>query len=203
MKNGILPVKLARQIFNIAVKNYNYQDIVVYDPFCGDGTILMEALRYGYDILGSDIQSKMVSNTIQNLQWICRKFNITKNIEDKIFQHDANKPIDINTNKKIVISTEGFLGHPKSTYTQYDQAIKELKNIAILYDNFVLHALKSKQIINIVLCFPAIKTRQGIVTIDKINPVFYNNKKYIKEQFLYKRDDQFVQRQVLIIENKT
>ncbi len=55
----------------------------VYDPFCGTGSILIEAGLMGIEILGSDIDNKMVSRASENLD----KFKI----KGEIFESDFFK----------------------------------------------------------------------------------------------------------------
>ena len=58
--------KLARVIVNLArTKTEN----LVLDPFCGTGSILVEAGSIGCRILGSDISSEMLKGTKRNLRY--------------------------------------------------------------------------------------------------------------------------------------
>jgi tRNA G10 N-methylase Trm11 len=59
---GMLPPKLARMMINLTKNN-----TAIYDPFCGLGTVLIEALHMGrIHILASDISEAMVSATEKN-----------------------------------------------------------------------------------------------------------------------------------------
>jgi tRNA G10 N-methylase Trm11 len=52
-------------------------NIVVYDPFCGSGTILTEAMLMGIrSLIGSDISAKAVDDTKSNIAWVRDKFNL-------------------------------------------------------------------------------------------------------------------------------
>ncbi len=42
----------------------------ILDPFCGSGTVLMEALQLGYSVIGSDVSTEAVGDTKQNLEWL-------------------------------------------------------------------------------------------------------------------------------------
>lgn len=64
-----MPAKLARCMVNLTKTKTN---MLVFDPFCGTGSMLIEAALIGCRVLGSDIKRKMVEGTIQNLRY----FNI-------------------------------------------------------------------------------------------------------------------------------
>lgn len=92
--SGMVPPKLARMMVNIALrqagKTASKQDSkyesdpnqkanmltslpayqLVFDPFCGSGNILMEAMLLGSDVIGSDISEKAVRDTRANLEWL-------------------------------------------------------------------------------------------------------------------------------------
>jgi tRNA G10 N-methylase Trm11 len=40
--------------------------MTVYDPFCGSGVVLQEALIEDYEVWGSDISEKMVRASVEN-----------------------------------------------------------------------------------------------------------------------------------------
>src|SRR3989339_530659 len=73
-KSGMLPPKLAQILINLS--GGETEDVIL-DPFCGSGTVVMEAALIGYkNILGSDISEKAVSDTRENIEWIKEKFSI-------------------------------------------------------------------------------------------------------------------------------
>ncbi|EYE89065.1 RNA methyltransferase [Fervidicella metallireducens AeB] len=62
-----LSTTLARTVVNIAVgDNYNWK---IIDPCCGIGTVLIEALSMGLNIVGSDINPKVVEGSNRNLRF--------------------------------------------------------------------------------------------------------------------------------------
>lgn len=65
---GMMPPKLVQIMLNLAKnsseKNYNFSGMSVYDPFCGLGTTLIEAVNMGVmSVFGSDISLEMVQNS--------------------------------------------------------------------------------------------------------------------------------------------
>jgi tRNA G10 N-methylase Trm11 len=60
-----LSTRVARSVANIAVPNPT--GIKAIDPCCGIGTVLVEALSMGIDIVGSDINPLILSGTRENI----------------------------------------------------------------------------------------------------------------------------------------
>jgi tRNA (guanine10-N2)-dimethyltransferase len=78
---GSMSPKLERCMVNLTgVKGCD----LVLDPFCGTGGILIEAGIMGMQVVGTDIDQRMVSGTIKNLDYCGVK-------EYKIFQADARE----------------------------------------------------------------------------------------------------------------
>ncbi len=66
-KSGMLPPKLARMMINLAEVP---SDAHLLDPFCGSGTVLIEALSLGYShVSGSDTSEKAVEDSTANIGW--------------------------------------------------------------------------------------------------------------------------------------
>jgi len=59
-----MPAKLARCMVNLAQPKVG--DLVV-DPFCGTASILVEAWLIGCQVMGFDVQPRMVKGSLQNL----------------------------------------------------------------------------------------------------------------------------------------
>ncbi|MEM3626495.1 MAG: THUMP domain-containing protein [Candidatus Bathyarchaeia archaeon] len=77
-----MPPKLARCMVNLAKPKTGE---LVFDPFCGTGSMLIEAALMGCRILGLDVQRRMVKGTIKNLEY----FNITP---EGVIVADARNP---------------------------------------------------------------------------------------------------------------
>ncbi len=130
-KSGMAPPKLARMMVNIALseakpkvktpnpkeiqknKNQNsevsalgsraldFDHCVVVDPFCGSGNILLEAMLFGCDVVGSDVSEKAVNDTRANIEWLIEESQKPRLQSQnksqiqipkiKIFQADATK----------------------------------------------------------------------------------------------------------------
>jgi tRNA (guanine10-N2)-dimethyltransferase len=79
-KVGMLPPKLAQIIINLSrpkPASLN-QKLTLLDPFCGTGVILQEAHLLGFNIVGSDIEPRMVNYSRQNLKWLSQDLDKAK-----------------------------------------------------------------------------------------------------------------------------
>ena len=66
-RQGMLPPKLARMMVNIARTD---STSTLLDPFCGSGSILMEAGLLGLQTTGVDINRKAVQSSLGNWDWL-------------------------------------------------------------------------------------------------------------------------------------
>ena len=79
-----MAAKLARCMVNLAKPKTGE---LLFDPFCGTGSMLIEAALIGCHVLGSDIQKRMARGSLKNLAY----FNI--NPEGVIVADAKNPPI--------------------------------------------------------------------------------------------------------------
>ncbi|PSO42933.1 hypothetical protein BRC19_02670 [Candidatus Saccharibacteria bacterium QS_5_54_17] len=68
METGMLPPKLARMMINLAGGSH------LFDPFCGSGVVLGEAVLMGKEAVGSDINPEAVECARANLEWLEQVF---------------------------------------------------------------------------------------------------------------------------------
>ena len=84
---GTLPPKLARMMVNFTAQNSG----ILWDPFCGSGTIPMEASMLGFNILASDINPKAVNTTEANIRWLSDE-GFAPDTMFESFRFDVMKP---------------------------------------------------------------------------------------------------------------
>ncbi|MBI3331660.1 RsmD family RNA methyltransferase [Candidatus Peregrinibacteria bacterium] len=96
---GLLPPKLAQILLNFGVfvskRNAGTKDqpFAIYDPFCGTGVIPMEALLRGWRVFASDTSQKAVNACTNNLEWLRKEEKILKrDVASEVWKHDASKP---------------------------------------------------------------------------------------------------------------
>ncbi|HLD18004.1 MAG TPA: DNA methyltransferase [Patescibacteria group bacterium] len=121
-KSGMLPPKLAHLMVNLSGLQ---KKGTLLDPFCGSGTVLMEAALLGiHNLLGSDTSEKAIADTRTNMDWLTKPFpSIRPSIQ--LFTSQAEdlprrlrKPVD-------AIVTEPYLG---PSLTGHESEIK-IRNV--------------------------------------------------------------------------
>lgn len=193
-KKGMLPPKLARMLVNIAIGADTAKGVLL-DPFCGSGTILIEAMELGCAVSASDTDTDAVLGTQKNLRWFAEEAEITT--DWSVQQADATKVRPETPIQYLV--TEPFLGKPKP---QKDQ----VKNIFTGLYKMYLGAFKHWSTIlqpgaQVVIIFPRARASQlGMkedVTlhklIDKLDSLGYTT---LSEPVIYQRPQATIAREV-------
>lgn len=71
-KSSISP-KLALTMINFLNLFEKRDKYKIFDPFVGNGTVLMFALIQDFQVFGADIDEKKVKNTLRNLNWLLQE----------------------------------------------------------------------------------------------------------------------------------
>lgn len=197
MKVGMLPPKLSQILINLAGNPKT-----IYDPFCGTGTILMEGLLMGKDVVGSDISDRMVEYSKENTKWLESEFN-TKN-SCKIFEKDARFITKKDLPEKIdAVITEGYLG--QALESAPNQKLQEtiFRELANLHFNW-LKAISqvTPKSCKIVMCVTAFRVANRIIHLPRFKEIAEENGYKIVNTFTYDRPDQFVARDIKILVRK-
>ncbi len=198
---GMTPPKLAQIMINLALPAST-----IYDPFCGTGTILMEALLMGKNTVGSDIDKRLVFYSKENITWLKREFSkeITQNSTFRVFEKDAQFLDKISVPKKIdAIVTEAYLGPPVSKFPDEQKRIKIFQELTNLHKNWLK---KAKSILEdkgkIVLCLPAFKDNEKTHFLPYFNKIAEESGFKIHQSFIYDRPDQVVAREIVVLTKK-
>lgn len=199
-KVGMTPPKLAQIMINLACKNP--QDDIIYDPFCGTGTFLMEALLMEKNVVGSDIDPRMVEYSQKNCQWFKENFQQAAKQSFRVFERDArflNK--NLIPEKIDAIVTEGYLGEPVSQIPSPEEREKTFRELANLHLNWLkaVNPLIQKNS-RIVMCVGAFKTHQRIEHLPKFEQLAQTAGYKVVETFTYDRPDQIVARDIKVLE---
>lgn len=181
-KKGMLPPKVARMMVNIALGAWNKEKgdtdenkkPLLFDPFCGSGTILMEAALRGCEIWGSDASQESVMGAQNNLNWLNEKYNVA--VAAHIFPADATHITNPALDHKVdMLVTEPFLGKPKPEPEQVPNIIKGLEKLYLGAFKNWQHILHNDSVV--VMVFPRIITPHKTYTwqsfIDKLGQLGY------------------------------
>jgi tRNA G10 N-methylase Trm11 len=137
-QSGMIPPKLAQIMLNLSGKITD--SAVILDPFCGSGTMLMEAILMGVtNLIGADLSAKAIADSENNLSWLKENYKL-KIANCKLLNISAteiSKKIPADSVDAIV--TEPYLGpqrgnpDPLKTKTEleklYSAALREFKKI--------------------------------------------------------------------------
>ncbi len=140
-KQGMLPPKLARIMVNLTDQDGAGKTLL--DPFCGSGTVLMEAGLVGYSkTIGGDINATAISDTQANQDWLIAQNLKTAELRTYVGQaKDVGNHIGARSVDAIV--TETYLGRPRKgletakeieeaivyLVTLYEESFAALKNV--------------------------------------------------------------------------
>jgi len=196
-KIGMLPPKLARLMINLAMPSGK-----VLDPFCGTGTVLMEASLMDFPTLGSDISVRMVEATLKNMAWLKKKYNT--NVQFKAYDADAQEEKWSDDVSAVV--SESYLGPPLKKFP--DDIGKIVGNIDMSLRS-VLRNFARQDFSKNYLClavpawYDKSKDRYILLPlVDDLPRLKYNlvDLKHVDaKRLIYRRPEQIVARQILII----
>ncbi len=216
--SGMLPPKLARIMVNLssfstapnpALKRRG-GSLSLLDPFCGSGTVLMEAGLLGFDrLIGNDIEAKAVAHTKKNMAWL--------GLEAEIVQGDASDlAARINGPVNAVVS-EPFLGPPRKKKPSVNEVGLLLGKLVPLYTRAFTSAYKlllpGGRCVVALPVFEAVDQRMFVpiklilkeIGYTTVHPLPESAPISFKERtpnggLLYRRPDQFVAREIVILE---
>lgn len=190
---GMLPPKVARVMVNLGLGRVLSSEKTprVYDPFCGSGTVLIEGLRVGCRVVGSDLSPDAVQSTEENLRWYSQRtrsrmqkhpvfgYPCMENIDWRAFVGDA---VHLDTHfpgQEIdLVVTEPYMGPLFTEAPDIDQAKNQQKGLMKLYLGFfksLRHALKEGGVVVFSLPFYRLNGRvMRIPLIDRLRDIGYN-----------------------------
>lgn len=158
-KSGMLPPKLARLMVNLA--GAPADDATLFDPFCGSGTVLMEAALLGFShIIGSDISEKAVRDTEKNMKWLSQEMGTHPELT--LFTSPAQTLPDTMDNTVDILVAETYLGPAMSGAwhaAAIDKTIQTLQTLNTEAFTRLYRILKPGG--RAVIAFPAYHTKTG------------------------------------------
>lgn len=200
-KTGMLPPKLARIMLNLGRPQQ-----VLLDPFCGGGTVLMEAgmLFPNLKIVGSDIDAKQVAGAMRNNEWlVSHRFLHASDLERiKLIVSPAQTigshiqtPID-------TIVTEGYLGKPLNGHETQQELDQNKRDVEKVWNESLLILAKLQPAGSHLVCiWPTMKSSHGTATVDCRKQAEICGYKLVAEH-QYARPDQNIRRNIIILEKQ-
>ena len=189
---GMLPPKLAQTLINLT--NAQPEDTLL-DPFCGTGTVLMEAFAMGMNSRGSDISPDMVEATRVNMGWF------TKNASTPTFDttladattHQWSQPIN-------VVAGETFLGPALRSLPEDEQLKRLIEEVDDIHRRFFLNlAAQLASRTRVSLAIPSWHNNGSFIdlpTLDDLEKLGYTPVSFVhaNDALVYHRPQQVVGR---------
>ncbi len=236
-KNGMLPPKLARMMVNLGIgtargsnpsalrappltlrgRSESISELdspfTILDPFCGSGTVLMEAalMEQEAKIIGSDIDAKQVTDTNQNLDWMVEQKLISGEQRETIscFPHDV-RVIDRFIHEPVeLVVTEGFLGTPLRGHEPALYLEREVRAISELWRETLASLAKVQPPGGVLVgIWPILQTPHGMAAVDLSTTVGQFGYELVNplegwgtgtQELVYARVDQLVKRRVVVL----
>ena len=200
-KSGMLPPKLARMMVNLA--GVDAKSSYLLDPFCGSGTILMEASLLGFDnVIGSDISQRAIDDTGDNLVWLQdEQYRVADNT--LICESATELGKHLEKNSVDVIVTEPFLGNPRSGRERVQDIEHAVEALTELYESSfeeLDQILKPGGTIVVASPIHFVDDQAfPVPTIEILENLGYDQ---IHTPLLYRREKQFVGRNILTFRKK-
>ncbi|MBD3279618.1 MAG: hypothetical protein GF390_02810 [Candidatus Pacebacteria bacterium] len=197
-KKGMLPPKLARIMVNLAIGSQTNQ--LIYDPFCGTGTILIEAMLHNCQVIGSDLDRQAIQGTGANLEWAKKTYQLDQAAQ--VLVQDATQVKLANLPGKVdAIVTEPFLGQPKPKPQQLPNIFKGLSKLYLgVFKNWQ-QLLKPQA--KVVMVFPRVELNRQVFElsnlIDKLGSLGYTLE---VEPLVYSRPQAVVKREIRVFQYK-
>lgn len=203
---GMLPPKLAQNIINLAASDNEIAGQTVLDPFCGTGVVLQEALLMGYNVVGTDLEPRMIDYSTANISWLQHNWQAaqgTVHIEVGDAQkHQWKQQINL-------VAAETYLGEPISQMPDPAKLARLVDGTDSLH--YKMLANLHKQLprgTRLCLAVPAWRTKNGfkhLPTLDQLGKLGYTRMVFEhakNDDLIYAREDQMVARELVVLVTK-
>lgn len=197
-KQGMLPPKLSRMMLNLTGVDLSHA--AVFDPFCGSGTILMEAALLGAaSLIGSDINAEAIADTEENLRWLEAQGAHVPPAQ-LIGASAQTVASQVDTGSVDVLVTETYLGRPRKgteTKKEVDDAVAYVANLYTEAFSALLPTMKPGA--TLVIASPVHSFEGKDITFDAraiLEPLGYTHKPLPFEPIIYRHADQLVGRRI-------
>jgi len=137
----------------------------VLDPFCGTGTILMEAAMLGMKVIGIDTEGNQVQGTKSNLIWFGKDSG--QQVDFEVIRGDARELANLVTRQVDAVAFEPILGPIYSSKPHREDAETNIRDLTILYRTVlsqIAQVLRPDG--RVAMTIPVIVTKEGTVSVD-------------------------------------
>lgn len=195
---GMLPPKLAQTLINLTNAQ---KGTVLLDPFCGTGTVLMEADAMGLIPYGSDISPAMVDASEQNMKWFTDGTSNARIELADATRHTWHQPLD-------AVAGETYLGPALRAVPDDIELSRIIVDVDEIHTKFLTNlASQLKSGTHVALAVPTwFKNNHfhKLKTVDYLEKLGYNPVSFVnvKSELIYHRPQQLVGRHILVLRRK-
>jgi len=199
-RSGMLPPKLARMMINLT--GAHPKNTTVLDPFCGSGTVPMEAALMGFEhVIGTDISEKAIRDSRINITWLYeQKFLKPVTPKEQIEFHvsKAEEIQKIITHPVDVMVGETYLGPAKHGFDRASLDTLKVELMKIYEDSLKALSKKLKTDGTMVIAFPAFVVKNEIFKLP-LKKAIEAAGLVLDAQWIYRRSDQQTAREIVRI----
>jgi tRNA (guanine10-N2)-dimethyltransferase len=212
-KVGMLPPKLAQIIINLSgAKSMG----IIWDPFCGTGVLLQEALLMDIDAYGSDIDPRMIDYSQANLDWLAQKYDASHGGPYSMWYRlevaDATTVVfktTVHPGPISAIACETYLGRPFSSTPDGKILQEVIQDVNLIHKRFLQNvASQTKAGFRLCIAVPAWRVGSGfrhLKVLDNLEELGYNRIDFVharREDLIYHREGQVVARELVVLVRK-
>ncbi len=215
---GLLPPKLAQTLLNFGhflvseqKKDAHKKQLSIFDPFCGTGVILLEALLCGMSVFASDVSEKAVKGATTNIEWLRKAYKIfKKDAESSVWKQNACTAFAFDTPPDMIVS-EGTLGPALKERPTVRDAELLRKDADELTAAFLQNTAKTLKGVPIVLTLPVWYAQKRMIWLQNVwkaidacgytavLPPSIEPSMEDRPSLLYRRPEQFVGREIVLL----
>ena len=208
---GMLPPKLAQIIINLSTGKIDQPQGPILDPFCGTGVLLQEALLMGIDVLGSDLEPRMIEYSERNLEWLKSTFDVANGGKYTMsYKLEVADAVEVSLAGSLEhIACETYLGRPFSAEPAAGILLDVMRDVDKIHRKFLQNvARQTKPGFRMCIAVPAWNTKNGFIhlkTLDSLEELGYNRISFAHtstRDLIYYRENQVVGRELVTLIRK-
>jgi tRNA G10 N-methylase Trm11 len=154
--------KICRTLLNLAGAR---PGDTILDPFCGTGTLLIEASLLGMKVIGIDIEGNQAQGTKSNLMWFGKDSG--QRVDFDVIRGDARELSKLVNRQVDAVAFEPPLGPIYSSKPTREDAQTNIQELTQLYRTVLMQVTEIlRPDGRVAMTIPVVNTREGVVSID-------------------------------------
>jgi len=187
-----ISIRLAKILINLSGVKPGQ---TLFDPFCGIGTVLQEAMLMGIDVIGMDKDKYCIDASKANLDWVKKHYNPSSTY--RLISGDARNAAQLISSVDCV-ATEPYMGPFIKGYPTDQQARRIQQDLMVLYSE-VLYGLLKITKKRIVFITPRFRTKTKKEVPMNLKPLLEKRNLSYQGPFLYSSPTSKMLREIWVI----